>query len=71
MEEAAWRLVWLARDLGDDALAAFAGKLLALLGPLEAHVTAFSLRAPATATAAQPQRGKTAEKAKVRAISNH
>lgn len=43
VEEAAWRLVWLARELADDSLAAFAGKLLALAGPLDASVIAFSM----------------------------
>jgi hypothetical protein len=52
VEEAAWKLVWLARDLGDGGLAAFAGKLLALTGPLDASVIAFSVPTFALSTAA-------------------
>ena len=46
VEQAAWQLVWLSRDLADDAMAAFTGKLLALVGPLDEHHIAFT-RAPA------------------------
>ena len=64
VEEATWKLVWLSRDLGDEALAAFAGKLLALTGPLDATVIAFSVPtfaansgSAASAPAPAPQRG--------------
>ena len=46
VEQAAWQLVWLSRDLADDAMAAFTGKLLALVGPLDEHHIAFT-RSPA------------------------
>lgn len=42
VEQAAWRLVWLSRDLADDAMAAFTGRLLALVGPLDEHCIAFN-----------------------------
>ena len=45
-EQAAWQLVWLSRDLADDTMAAFTGKLLALVGPLDEHHIAFT-RSPA------------------------
>ena len=47
-------MVWHARDLGDEELAAFAGKLLALTGPLEASAIAFSVPSSADAAAAAP-----------------
>jgi hypothetical protein len=53
-ERAAWQLVLLARDLRDEMLADFAGKLLALVGPLDAHVTAFSMPASGCSPAIMP-----------------
>ena len=53
VEQAAWQLVWLSRDLADDALAAFTGKLLALAGPLDEHCIAFT-RSPAVGPTSRP-----------------
>lgn len=58
---AAWQLVWLARDLGNSNLAAFAGKLLALVGPLEPHVIAFSIPSQAATSSAAVDRNPLAQ----------
>ncbi|BDA48015.1 Serine-protein kinase ATM [Coccomyxa sp. Obi] len=58
---AAWQLVWLARDLGNSNLAAFAGKLLALVGPLEPHVIAFSIPSQAATSSAAVDRTPSAQ----------
>jgi hypothetical protein len=42
VERAAWQLVWLSRELADNAMAAFTGRLLALVGPLDEHCIAFN-----------------------------
>ncbi len=55
VEQAAWQLVWLSRDLADNALAAFTGKLLALVGPVDEHCIAFT-RSPAPGLAVQGSR---------------
>ena len=55
VEQAAWQLVWLSRDLADNALAAFTGKLLALVGPLDEHCIAFT-RSPTPGLAMQALR---------------
>lgn len=52
VEEAAWRLAWLSSELGDDTMAAFAGELIARVGPLDPATIAFS--APKSASDALP-----------------
>ena len=64
VEEAAWRLVWLARELGDNDLAAFTGKLLALVGPLDPHVIAFSIPTSLSSSSAAAERTPPAQPAR-------
>lgn len=51
---AAWRLAWLGAELGDGRLAAFAGELLALAGPLPPGAVAFAPPALEPVDAAAP-----------------
>ena len=46
MEEAAWQLARDSRELADPELTAFAGQVLALIGPLPPNTLAFSALQP-------------------------